>query len=320
MNLVASFFAKHKIAFIALVSAIFIVFTSSLTYGELKKDVTITTENESKKLTTFKTTVAEVLAEQRIIIGESDILNISADEKLKDDLEIKVQREKKASSIVLRRQMAFGKDFSVITEALPKEKVVVVIEKSEVKKVRLAYKKVVVKNPKMERGLTKVVQKGKPGEKKITTEVTYKDGKIVSRRIASTSITKNPVNAITMEGTKNHITTSRGGQMMFTRAFSVKSSAYWAGSCGKSKGSAGYGRTATGQKLKKGIVAVDPRVIPLGSWVYIEGYGLALAADTGGSITGRTIDLAFETERQCINYGRRTVKMYVLDRPRFSFQ
>ena len=286
MNTQASFLTKHKIAFIAIVSAILIVFTSSLAYGELKKSI------------------------------NNDALNIKAEEKFKDDLGMRLNREAKTSIVALGNNETFGGNYSLIINALSSK--MEIIEKNEIKKVKLAYTKKVIKNPKMEKGTLKVVRKGKAGEKKVTMKVTYRSGKAISREVASVQITKNPVNKITMEGTKKKAITSRGS-MVYRRAFVANASAYWAGSCGKKKGSAGYGITSSGEKLKKGIVAVDPRVIPLGTWLYIEGYGEALAADTGSAIKGNKIDLGFATASQSINFGRKNIKVFILDRPRFSF-
>ena len=72
------------------------------------------------------------------------------------------------------------------------------------------------------------------------------------------------------------------------------------------------GLTAMGIPATYGIVAVDPRVIPLGTRVYIPGYGEALAADTGGAIKGYKIDLCMESYSECMDFGRRMVKVYVL--------
>ena len=62
-----------------------------------------------------------------------------------------------------------------------------------------------------------------------------------------------------------------------------------------------------------GVVAVDPQVIPLGTRLYIPGYGNAIAGDTGGAIIGMRIDLFFEAEAEAIRFGRRKVDVYVLD-------
>lgn len=74
----------------------------------------------------------------------------------------------------------------------------------------------------------------------------------------------------------------------------------------------GY-QTATGVNPREGIIAVDPRVIPLGSQVYVEGYGYAIAADTGGLIKGNIIDVFFPNLQRCINWGRRPAKVYILN-------
>lgn len=62
-------------------------------------------------------------------------------------------------------------------------------------------------------------------------------------------------------------------------------------------------------------IAVDPSIIPLGSKVYIPGYGEAIAEDTGGAIKGHRIDLFLNSENECINWGRRNVTLYVLAYP-----
>jgi 3D (Asp-Asp-Asp) domain-containing protein len=71
------------------------------------------------------------------------------------------------------------------------------------------------------------------------------------------------------------------------------------------------GRTATGMPVGRGVVAVDPSVIPLGSRLYIPGYGDGIAADVGGGIRGNIIDLWFPTYAECAAWGRRTVTITV---------
>lgn len=70
--------------------------------------------------------------------------------------------------------------------------------------------------------------------------------------------------------------------------------------------------TYTGQRLRRGIIAVDPSVIPLGTRGYVVGYGPVLAADIGGAIRGNIIDLAFDTHHEAITFGRRMVKFYYM--------
>jgi len=72
------------------------------------------------------------------------------------------------------------------------------------------------------------------------------------------------------------------------------------------------GITATGRPAGHGIVAVDPRVIPLGTHLYIPGYGYAIAGDTGGAIVGYRIDLGYTSYRDAMQFGRRAVTVYRL--------
>lgn len=76
----------------------------------------------------------------------------------------------------------------------------------------------------------------------------------------------------------------------------------------------GENLTATGQNLQVDpmAIAVDPTVIPLGTKLYVEGYGEAIASDTGGAIKGNIIDLHFSDVSQCINWGRRQVQVTIL--------
>lgn len=71
------------------------------------------------------------------------------------------------------------------------------------------------------------------------------------------------------------------------------------------------GVTASGRYTKHGTIAVDPRVIPLGSRLYVPGYGWGIAADTGGLISGNKIDLWKPTARDCYNWGVRRVTIKV---------
>lgn len=71
------------------------------------------------------------------------------------------------------------------------------------------------------------------------------------------------------------------------------------------------GRTASGRSTAPGIVAVDPRVIPMGSKLYIPGYGWGVAADTGGAIMGNKIDVWFPSLGQCYQWGVRPVTIQV---------
>ena len=77
------------------------------------------------------------------------------------------------------------------------------------------------------------------------------------------------------------------------------------------------GKTATGFDLRSNpnakIIAVDPRVIPLGTKVYVEGYGYAIAADKGGAIKGNKIDIFFSSKSKAYQWGRKKVKIRILN-------
>ena len=104
---------------------------------------------------------------------------------------------------------------------------------------------------------------------------------------------------------ENVVETSRGYET-YSQVMGMEATAYL-----PTDGSA-EGITAMGIPATYGIVAVDPDIIPLGTRVYIPGYGEALAADTGGAIYGYRIDLCMEDYCQAMDFGRRTVTVFVL--------
>lgn len=71
--------------------------------------------------------------------------------------------------------------------------------------------------------------------------------------------------------------------------------------------------TASGTLLRHGVIAVDPNYIPMGTAVYIPGYGKAIAEDIGWNIQGNTIDIAFDTHEEAIWFGRQFIEIYLLD-------
>lgn len=93
----------------------------------------------------------------------------------------------------------------------------------------------------------------------------------------------------------------------YSRTMVMSASAYTAYDDGNGN------RTYRGNKLRKGLVAVDPRVIPLGTRLFIKGYGFAIADDVGGAIKGNRIDLAFESRDEALRFGVQKVTVYFLD-------
>lgn len=146
----------------------------------------------------------------------------------------------------------------------------------------------------------RLVSRGANGLSEQTIRLTLEDGKEVDREILGQRIVRAPVNQVVSRGAQTSI--SRGGSTIsFKRAYVMRASAY----------SMPGSRTATGSSVGKGIIAVDPRVIPLGKSVYVEGYGMAKALDTGGDIKGNRIDLYMDSRQEALSWGVRTVTVYV---------
>ncbi len=175
-----------------------------------------------------------------------------------------------------------------------------------------------------------VEQEGVDGEGIQQTVISYYAGEEIGRKELETTVVTEPVKKILRVGTRavNTLSVSNTNippalanhsidvnNLVYKTSLVMNASAYTAGaeSTGKSVGDAGYGVTATGAKAQGGVVAVDPSVIPLGSVLYIEGYGLAIAADTGGSISGHKIDVFYENLSDALVFGRRKVNVYVLE-------
>lgn len=160
-----------------------------------------------------------------------------------------------------------------------------------------------IPNPEMPQGFARKAKEGAAGLQKETWQIRYEDGAEVSRTCISKEIIKEPVNALVQYGTMTSV--SRGGQRLhFSRAYDMVATGYTY---------TGY-NTASGIPPSPGVAAVDPRVIPLGTRLYVEGYGKVTALDTGGDIKGNRIDLFYETENQALRWGARRTKVYVLDK------
>lgn len=161
-------------------------------------------------------------------------------------------------------------------------------------------------------GAVKVVRHGQAGIALTMVDYTQTDGKI-RKRVVSTRILRKPKARVVAEGVGSAEAIAdfarRGLEKMSyiaSGAMDMVATAYTAGCAGCS------GYTATGYRAGHGIVAVDPHVIPLGTRLYIPGYGFAIAGDTGGAIRGNRIDLGFDSLNDAIEFGRREVKVYTL--------
>ena len=141
-----------------------------------------------------------------------------------------------------------------------------------------------------------------PGAEGITRRryrVRYEDGEEVSRVLEDKWVAQEPAQRVIAYGQKivpRTFVTPDGQEITYWRHIRMKASSYSASTAGVSPNAPWYGRTRTGARMRYGIVAVDPRIIPLRSKVYVTGYGFGDALDTGNAIRARRIDLGYDDD------------------------
>ncbi|NLW24687.1 MAG: DUF348 domain-containing protein [Clostridia bacterium] len=156
--------------------------------------------------------------------------------------------------------------------------------------------------PDLAKGESKIIQKGKNGLSRKTFVITYHNNQEVARKLKEEVMLRKPVNEIIHIGSKQVV--QRGGKnLSFKETLIMKASAY----------THTGNKTATGTFPKRGTVAVDPDIIPLGTKLYVDGYGYGVAQDIGGAIKGNRIDLFMETRQEALDWGLRTVRVYILE-------
>jgi uncharacterized protein YabE (DUF348 family) len=167
-------------------------------------------------------------------------------------------------------------------------------------------------DPDLEIDQQRVLQEGARGILERRIRVRQEDGQEVARALDGEYVAVPPTTKIFGYGTKIIVRTlnTSSGPIEYWRVIRMLATSYSAGTAGTPKTSPWYGRTATGMKMRHGIVAVDPRVINLHSQVYVPGYGIGTAGDTGGAIKGRRIDLGYDDDNLVLWY--RWVDVYLL--------
>ena len=183
-------------------------------------------------------------------------------------------------------------------------------------------------DPNLPAGVQEVLTKGINGELLCTANVVCSGGKETSRTVLSQTVVKSPVEEVIAIGTGSagqsvqgvdsltikdgFIYTANGEVLSYTGTLRVLATAY---TC---EGDPTPPPTATGTKAREGAIAVDPRVIPYGTRMFIvteDGqyiYGIATAEDCGGLILGNRVDLYYDTEEECIDFGARWCTIYIL--------
>ncbi|MGC1381944.1 MAG: 3D domain-containing protein [Candidatus Baltobacteraceae bacterium] len=162
-------------------------------------------------------------------------------------------------------------------------------------------------------GQAHVVAAGSSGLREVRVACAQRDGGPVHKQVLSSTVVRKPSPRIVAEGIGSGSSLAafeaRGvAHMAYLArdAMQMVATAYTANCAGCG------GMTAIGRRAGHGIVAVDPRVIPLGTRLYIPGYGMAVAGDTGGAIVGNRIDLGFDSWRDAMLFGRRDITVYRL--------
>lgn len=191
------------------------------------------------------------------------------------------------------------------TQLKPGDEVTVkrVTKASESETETVKFKTVYQADSSMTIGDTAVTQKGRDGKIEKTYLVTYTDGKETDRELVETETLKKKKDKIISYGTK--IAFGKPEGLKYVKKYDkVRAVSYYF---------SGNPRGSYGLPCEFGTVAVDPKLIPLGSLLYIEGYGYAIANDVGSAIKGKTVDLYMEKYEQCLLWGARWTTVYVIE-------
>lgn len=165
-------------------------------------------------------------------------------------------------------------------------------------------------------GQREILQKGLPGIKEIVFFERIEDGQVVSKEKIEEKVTQEPLEQIEAVGIlfgspEETIKVSLTYPPPSSDDFLVMEATAYCPLVSETDGNPW--RTSIGLKSSYGVVAVDPTVIPYYTPLYVEGYGYAIAGDTGGAIRGNRIDLFFYTAEETRRFGRRMVKVWILD-------
>lgn len=282
------------------------------------KTVTIQDEDEEQTVISTAATVSEVLDEAAVILDEADVISPTADAPLTDGLRIEIERAIPVTIAVDGRQLnvltvanrplealaaagvgLVGFDYlRTAPESLQAGDTVEVVRVSEriiLEEEIIPYETLYQADAEMELDTQAVTSIGTPGLLQRRIRIRIEDGQEVGREVESEWVAREPVNQVISYGTAINIRTldTPEGPIEYWRVVRMHVVAYTPSSAGKKPGEPGYGITASGLPAGKGVVAVDPRVVPFRSRVYVPGYGIAVAGDTGGGVRGRMIDLGY---------------------------
>jgi uncharacterized protein YabE (DUF348 family) len=302
---------------------------------EPARKVRILQNGEYKPIWTTADTVGELLKQHKFEVSEADKVKPSLSTELQHNMKIAIDKafpltlvdggdEKQVWSTsttvadFLRQQ---GVKLNRLDRVEPKlgEKVqaknivnVIRVEKvTDVVEEPINFAVITKKDNRLTQGRKRIITPGKAGVLTKQFEVVTENGKVIKRTMISKKIIKKKTDKVVAVGAKTFVAQVSRGDDGGGQEFYVSSTAY-TGNCNGCSGT-----TATGINLRANpnakIIAVDPRIIPLGTKVFVEGYGYAIAGDTGGAIKGNKIDVFFPTNSQAYRWGVRKVKIRVLN-------
>ena len=285
------------------------------------------------RVVTKEHTVGGLLSELRITVDTADSINFGPDEPLKDGMTISIARARPVFIRADGKTRALLSSAATVAEALaqagislgpddytnptpdeplPVDRYISVVRvtfRTQVVREEIPFTTEYVKDPNLEAGLSATQRKGQTGVAEVTRMVRYEDGVEVSAKEMSRAVIKEPVARLVALGTRTEVS-REGTTIRFVRAIQAIATAYCP--CKLCCGENADGYTYTGVPARRGVIAVDPRVIPLGTRVYVDGYGFAVAADIGSAIKGNRIDVCYDTHQEALKWGVRTVKVYIL--------
>jgi len=249
--------------------------------------IAIRADGRTIKTRTRQETVGKALAEQGITVVGMDRVSPPLAERLIDNLVIEVTR---------------------VREAI------------EIEQEPIAFDSVWVPDDSLELDHQRLDEAGAEGVTKRRFRVLYEDELEVSRALEDVWVAQEPVTRVLAYGRKIVTRTldTPEGPLVYWRKVRMSATSYSASTAGVSPDHPAYGRTRLGQPMRKGIVAVDPAVINLGSRVYVPGYGAGVAGDTGSAIKGRRIDLGYDDNNLVLWH--RWVDVYLLAPPPPGYQ
>lgn len=273
---------------------------------------------EGSKTETFQTsapTLGQALWQEGIVLSSSDSVVPALDAPLRSGLQATLQRARPITISLQGQNLSFRVVAATVGEALSKTgfsmqaldysipseeaplpengmiRIVRVQEETIIEGTPLPFENQYQPVSDLEIDSQKILQAGEVGLNAKRIRVRYEDGQEVSRLVEDEWIARQPQDRIIGYGTLlvEHTTDTPDGTISYWRAITMYAVSY-------NPTSAGGSVTASGRRLEKGLVAVDIRYIPFGTRLYIPGYGEAIAADTGGAVKGRIIDLGYSDE------------------------